>query len=67
MSIRVSDIPDGPPKCLCPLIDTTSYGELARGLRSFMRGDPVGSGCPVHETIEMRTALWAAEWKARNE
>jgi hypothetical protein len=43
------------PACLCPLHDVTSYSDLPD--RVFLRGDPTGSGCPIHETIEMRAAL----------
>jgi len=46
--------------CTCPLIDVTTWGEI-----SFLRGDPRGSGCPLHETEEMRDERRIAEDYAR--
>ena len=51
--------------CTCPLHDVTTYADLGKGTRSYLRGDPTGSNCPLHETIEMRLKLWEAEWGAR--
>jgi hypothetical protein len=48
-------------ECTCPLLNVGTFADP----HQVVRGDPTGSGCPLHETIEMRTALWAAEWKAR--
>ena len=38
--------------CTCPLIDISS---LADGTdRKYVRGNPRGTGCPSHETQQMR-------------
>lgn len=44
----------------CPLIDVSRYTEI-----SFLRGDPRGSGCPLHETEAMRDERRNAEDLAR--
>jgi len=35
--------------CTCPLIETSDYTNI-----SYVRGDPRGTGCPLHETQELR-------------
>lgn len=52
---------DSPQECACPLIDVSTYG----GPKSFMRGDPRGSGCWLHETEEMRQEVQRAKDAAR--
>jgi hypothetical protein len=49
------------PECLCPLIDTSTWG----GKPSFLLGNPRGTGCPIHETQEMRDEVKRAEDLAR--
>lgn len=49
------------PECTCPLIDTSTWG----GKPSFHRGNPRGSGCPIHETQAMRDEVRIAEARAR--
>lgn len=52
------------PECTCPLIDASHFGP--RGIEvSFLLGDPRGSGCPIHETEEMRNEIKTAEHLAR--
>jgi hypothetical protein len=46
--------------CTCPLIDVSDYTTI-----SFLRGDPRGSGCPLHETEEMRDEIQTAMDYAR--
>lgn len=50
-----------PQECTCPLIDVSTWGGPPR----FLRGDPRGSGCPIHETQDMRNERKAAEDLAR--
>lgn len=49
------------PECLCPLIDITRF----HGKPEFILGDPRGTGCPIHETQEMRDAVQRAMNAAR--
>ena len=51
------------PECTCPLLETTTVDEMARGEFSYVRGRP--DGCPVHETGERRSRREAAMRAAR--
>ena len=48
-------------KCTCPLIDVTTLA----GPIEYVRADPRGSGCPIHETDAMRDERERAKWQAR--
>lgn len=48
--------------CLCPLLNVTRIDEAEPRYR---RGDPRGTGCPLHETDEMRAQDQAARDRAR--
>jgi hypothetical protein len=55
---------DEPQQCTCPLIDVSTRGP--NGIKvAFVRGNPRGTGCPFHETDEMRNEIKAAEYLAR--
>ena len=54
---------DDKPECTCPLIDISDL--RTGGKPEFVLGDPRGSGCPIHETEEMRNERKDAERRAR--
>lgn len=51
------------PECTCPLLETTTVEEMARGEFSYVRGCP--DECAVHDTAERMDRREAAMRAAR--